>query len=403
MKNRNNTYLLILLLLISTLNICCKIEQKNSEVLHSFNGEDGDTPKGTMTLVNNILYGFTSTGGRHNKGVIFRMENSGRDFSVIYNFEEGENNGIGNEPHHDAMLYYNNVLYGVTVYGGLNNYGVIFKINTDGTGYSPVHVFKGGTDDGAQPHSGVLLINNSFYGMTAEGGKEGKGVIYKINPDGTDYSVLYSFHKSTGHNPHCRLTPGSDGQTLYGMTKTGGPGGLGLVFGFNISDSTYKTVHTFTKGKDNGNTSEHGFLTLSNNRLFGLTHYGGQHDKGTVFSVNQDSSDFKIIHSFADGSDDGYSPYGSLQLFDRYLYGTTQEGGENKRGTIFRISTDGKKYETLLSFDKPTTGEYPIDNVILNESGSELYCFGQEGGMYAATGKKKNGTIVKVDLHQSKK
>ena len=151
------------------------------------------------------------------------------------------------------------------------------------------------------------------------------------------------------------------------------------------------------------NTSEHGFLTLSNNRLYGLTHYGGQHDKGTVFSVNQDSSDFKIIHSFDDGSDDGFSPYGSLQIFNGILYGTTQEGGENKRGTIFRISTDGKKYETLLSFDKPTTGEYPIDNVILNDSGSELYCFGQEGGKYAETGKKKNGTIVKVDINKIKK
>ncbi len=403
MINRNKTYLLILLLFLSLINICCKTEQKNSEVLHSFSGEDGDTPKGTLTLVNNILYGYTSKGGKHNKGVIFKVDNSGSDFNVLYHFEEGDSNGTGNEPHHDAMLYYNNALYGVTVYGGINNYGVIFKINPDGSGYAPLHVFKGGTDDGAQPHSGVLQIDNVFYGLTAEGGKEGKGVIYKINPDGTDFKVLYSFHKSTGHNPHCRLTLGSDGKTLYGMTKTGGPGGLGLVFGYNISDTAYKTVHTFTKGKDNGNTAEHGFLTLSGDRLFGMTHYGGQHDKGTVFSVNQDSSDFKIIHSFDDGSDDGYSPYGSLILHNGYLFGTTQEGGKNKRGTIFRISTDGKKYETLLSFDKPTTGEYPIDNVTINDSGSELYCFGQEGGKYAETGKKKNGTIIKVGLHQTKK
>lgn len=402
MSNQIFRIILYLLFVINLLNFSCKPEQKNSYVLHSFNGSDGDTPKGTMTLVNNILYGFTSSGGKNNKGVIFKMENTGKDFSVIYNFEQGDNNGIGNEPHHDAMLNYNNTLYGVTVYGGINNNGVIFKINPDGSGYAPVHVFKGGIDDGAQPHSGVLEINNVFFGMTAEGGSEGKGVIYKINPDSSGFSVLYSFNKSTGHNPHGRLTLGSDGHTVFGMTKTGGPGGLGLVFSYDISNSTYKTVHTFTKGKDNGNTSEHGFVTLSNNKIFGMTHYGGEHDKGIIFSVNEDSSDFKIIHSFNDKSGEGYSPYGSLKLFDGYFYGTTQEGGENKRGSIFRISTDGKKYETILSYDKPTTGEYPIDNVILTNDGSELYSFGQEGGKFAETGKKKDGTIIKVELKNKK-
>lgn len=155
MSNQIFRIILYLLFVINLLNFSCKPEQKNSYVLHSFNGSDGDTPKGTMTLVNNILYGFTSSGGKNNKGVIFKMENTGKDFSVIYNFEQGDNNGIGNEPHHDAMLNYNNTLYGVTVYGGINNNGVIFKINPDGSGYAPVHVFKGGIYYGAQPHSGV--------------------------------------------------------------------------------------------------------------------------------------------------------------------------------------------------------------------------------------------------------
>lgn len=395
--------ILILTIALSVLVFSCKSEKNNTQVLHSFNGSDGDTPKGTMTLYNNFLYGFTSSGGKNNKGVIFKIVSSGKEYEVLYNFEEGDNNALGNEPHHDAMLFYNNAFYGVTVYGGNNNNGVIFRINPDGSGYTPVHIFKGGIDDGAQPHSGVLEINGVFYGMTAEGGNEGKGVIYKMKPDGTDFSVLYSFHKSTGHNPHGRLTLGSDGHTVFGMTKTGGSGGFGVVFGFDISDSAYKTIHTFKKGKDDANTTEHGFLTLSNNRLYGSTHYGGEHDKGTIFSVNQDSTDFKIIHSFDDKSDEGYSPYGSLILYDGHLYGTTQEGGENKRGTIFRISTDGKKYETLMSYDKPTTGEYPIDNVVISSPGTELFCYGQEGGKFAETGKKKNGTIIKVDLNNPKK
>lgn len=374
------------------------VQDKNVSVLHSFNGEDGDTPKGTMTLVNNMLYGYTSAGGSGGKGVIFKIDTSGNGYSVLYNFTDGEDNGMGNEPHHDAMLYYNNALYGAALYGGSGNNGVIFKINTDGSGYSPVHIFKAGVDDGAHPHSGVLAVNNVFYGATAEGGKDGRGVIYKMNPDGSDFSVLYSFIKSTGHNPHCRLTLGSDGHTLYGTTKTGGGDGEGVVYGFDLTSSKYTVLHTFQKNKDNGYTTEHGFITRSNNRLFGMTHYGGANDKGIIYSLNEDSSDFKIIHSFGSGEKDGESPYGSLQLSNGFLYGTTQAGGKDGRGTIFRIDTSGKKYEAILLFDKPTTGEYPIDNVIINNDGTQIFCYGQEGGEFAQTGKKKNGTIVKVEL-----
>lgn len=410
-KFRKAIFLCICLILFVSLQSCKAQKEKEKEkdkhsesdkdkatTLHSFNGTDGDTPKGTLTLVNDVLYGFTSGGGTNNKGVILKIDITGNNFNVLYNFEDGNDNGTGNEPHHDAMFYYDNVLYGVACYGGKDNNGVIFKINPDGTGYSPVHIFTGGTDDGAHPRSCVIVKDNVFYGATPEGGKEGRGVIYKMNPDGSDFTVMYSFNKSTGHNPHCRLVLGSDGQTVYGMTKSGGTGGVGVVFGFNISNSAYSVVHNFQKGSDNSYTPEHGFLTRVNNTLYGLTHYGGANDKGTVFSVNEDSSGYRVLHSFGSDPKDGFSPYGSLQLSNSFLYGTTQEGGKNNRGTIFKIETDGNNYETIFSFDKPTTGEYPIDNVTISDDGTALYCFGQEGGANAQTGAKKFGTIIKLDL-----
>lgn len=413
MSKLNKVLKIICLLVIGFSNIhCSKVQKshvkKNFEVLNSFIGTDGDIPKGTLTLVGNNLYGYTSGGGLYEKGVIFKVDTTGNNFLVLYNFTDGANNELGNEPHHDAMLYYNNTLYGATVYGGNNNYGVIFKINLDGTGYSPVHIFKGGVDDGAQPHSGVLAVDSFFYGTTAEGGLEGRGTIYKMKPDGTEFSVLSSFQKSTGHNPHCRLTLGSDGHTLYGTTKSGGADGVGVVFSFDLADSNasanYKMIHSFhKKDKKNGYTTEHGFVTRSNTKLYGLTHYGGEHDNGVIYSLNEDGSDFQIIHSFDSKTKDGFSPYGSLQLSNGFLYGTTQDGGENIRGTIFRIDTEGKNYKTILSFDKPTSGEYPIDNVIFNSSGTTLFCFGQEGGRNAQTGTKKYGTIIKMNLSDLKK
>ncbi|MBK8550953.1 MAG: hypothetical protein IPL53_07795 [Ignavibacteria bacterium] len=203
------------------------------------------------------------------------MDNTGKDYKVVYNFEDGADNGLGKESHHDAMLYYNNSLYGAALFGGIKNSGVIFKINPDGTGYSPIHIFKEGPDDGSQPHSGVIAVDNVFYGMTAEGGSGGKGTLYRMNTDGSDFAVLYSFLKETGHNGHGRLTLGSSGKTLFGITKSGGADDLGVIFSYDLPDSTYKVLHTFQKGSDNGNTTEHGFLTREGGTLFGMTKSGG--------------------------------------------------------------------------------------------------------------------------------
>ncbi|MEO6694692.1 MAG: choice-of-anchor tandem repeat GloVer-containing protein, partial [Ignavibacteria bacterium] len=385
----------ILISILSGLN--CSKSEKYSPVIFSFNGNNGATPKGTMTLSpDNTLFGYTSAGGKNGKGVIFKMKNDGKDYSVIYNFEEGSDNGLGKEPHHDQMLYFDGAFYGSALYGGSQNNGVIFKINLDGSGYAPIHIFKGGDSDGAQSHSGVISGGQILYGMTALGGTQGHGTIYKIDPDGNNFSVIYSFHKSSGHEPHGRLTLGSDGHTLYGITKSGGDNDVGVVFSFDINNSVYIALHTFQKGiKEDGYTSEHGYLAMDNNILFGLTQYGGVNDKGTIFSLKTDGSDYKLLHSFGSDSKDGKSPFGSLKMLNGFLYGTTQDGGENDRGTVFKIQLDGKDHEILYSFDCSTSGEYPIDNVTFSNSKSDLYCFSQQGGENDPDGKKNFGTIIK--------
>jgi uncharacterized repeat protein (TIGR03803 family) len=382
-------------------NLYCGNSKKKSIAIHSFDGTAGATPKGTLTLVNNKLYGYTSGGGKNGKGVIFMMDDTGKNFKVVYDFVDGADNGLGNESHHDALYYYDSALYGAALYGGIKDNGVIFRINPDGTGYKPIHIFEGGPDDGAHPHSGVIAVDSFFYGMTAEGGSGHKGTIYKMKPDGSEYSILYSFQKETGHNPHARLTLGTDGHTLFGIARTGGTDNLGVIFSYDLSDSNYKVLHNFQKDKKNGYTPEHGYLTLADNKLFGMTKYGGEKDKGVIYSINQDGSDFKIIHSFKPEDKDGKSPFGSLYYSNGFLYGTTQEGGENDKGTIFRISPNGRIYEIIHSFDVETSGEYPIDNVILNDEGTVFFCYGQQGGEHDQTGKKEYGTIVRIDEDNS--
>src|SRR3972149_6433582 len=75
----------------------------------------------------------------------------------------------------ESLISDGTFLYGMTHQGGTSNFGTIFKIMPDGSGYSNLHNFIGYPTDGAWP-LGSLIANDSFlYGMTQSGGINGDG------------------------------------------------------------------------------------------------------------------------------------------------------------------------------------------------------------------------------------
>jgi uncharacterized repeat protein (TIGR03803 family) len=377
--------------------------QYTFNVLHSFNGTDGATGKGSLVLYGNSLYGYTSAGGANISGTIFKINLDGSGFQVLYSFTGGINNYMGNEPHHDAMLIYNSKLYGNALYGGYSDYGVLFKIDTNGVNYDTIKTFYLSTQNCSNPHSGLVYKNPYFYGIAEGGGTNGIGAIFRIKPDGTDFSLIYSFSQSTGYEPHGRLTFNSDSTIVYGTTKLGGTVDSGVVFRFNLNSSQYDTIYVFRYGTNRAVYSEHGYLTYLNDTLYGLTRYGGSAYKGAVFAICQNGTGYRLLHSFGTITSDGYYPYGSLTYSNGYLYGTTRIGGANNYGTIFRIKTDGTSYDTLKSLSVATNGGKPIDNITFNSSGSVLYGITQVGGANDPTGTLSYGTIFSITLSVSVK
>ena len=58
-------------------------------------------------------------------------------------------------------------LYGTTQNGG-NGAGVIFAVNTDGTGYTNLYSFNAaGGGDGHNPYAGLVLSGSTLYGTTS--------------------------------------------------------------------------------------------------------------------------------------------------------------------------------------------------------------------------------------------
>ena len=377
---------------------------------------DGGVPKGSLTYVNGLLFGRTTTTiatmptpastpvGSY--GVIFHFDpnNVASTYSIDHVFAGGDLDD-GDNPRHDAMTPLNGLLYGTTLEGGTHNNGIIFSIGQDGTDYQVLLSLHNSIGD--ESHSCFVVGQNGIlYGMTASGGDNGEGVIFSFNPatptptptatptaTPANFQTLFSFAcaSSTGKEPHGRLTLDPNLTILYGMTRKGGDHDLGVVFKFDTSDNTYSELHDFAGGDDDGATSDHGYVVQSGDHLYGMTTNGGHHDDGVLFRIKTDGSSFDLLHKFGETHHDGKNPYGSLLLVGNKLYGTTANGGDNDLGTVFVINTDGNNYQRLYSFSGQTNnddGSKPIDNVILVNGW--LYGMTTEGG---ANGQ---GTVFKV-------
>ncbi|MGB6675364.1 MAG: choice-of-anchor tandem repeat GloVer-containing protein, partial [Terriglobales bacterium] len=71
--------------------------------------------------------------------------------------------------------------------------------------------------------------------------------------------------------------------------------------------------------------------------MYGTTLNGGEHYAGVVFKLTPEGKE-TVLFGFS-GIADGASPEGGL-VFDQKgnLYGTTQEGGEDVAGVVFKIT-----------------------------------------------------------------
>jgi len=106
-------------------------------------------------------------------------------FTVVHEFQGGPEDGSQS---HGSLTVAGETLVGHSYLGGANNLGAIFQINTDGTGLRLVHSFAGGPSDGAGPrHDSILLSGSTLFGTTAAGGARNIGTIYRLEIDGAGF------------------------------------------------------------------------------------------------------------------------------------------------------------------------------------------------------------------------
>jgi uncharacterized repeat protein (TIGR03803 family) len=255
-------------------------------VMHAFaaGASDGEGPLGTLALSGSTLYGMTTQGGTANLGTAFSINTDNTGFGVIHSFTGPP--GDGNLPSYSALAVSGSTLYGMTIGGGAADQGAVFKMGLDGSNFSLLHSFTPATGDGGSPAGSLTLLGSTLYGTTRQGGSGGAGTVFEINTDGSNYNVLHNFTGQAGGDgahPDGALLTLIAGR-LYGTTDGGGTANLGTIFGMNLDGTAYNVMHSFLGGTADG-AGPQGDLTLVGNTLYGMTGSGGANNFGTVFSI----------------------------------------------------------------------------------------------------------------------
>ncbi|MGA2175008.1 MAG: choice-of-anchor tandem repeat GloVer-containing protein [Verrucomicrobiota bacterium] len=278
-----------------------------------------------------------------------------QSYNILHNF--GATYQDGYAPLTDLVLG-GNTLYGTTASGGTNGNGTIFKINTDGSGYGIIRSLT----NSPSPEGGMVIIGNTLYGTTCTGGSANNGNIFKINTDGSGYFEMHSFSatvptiwgtNSDGNRPQADLV--TDGNTLYGTADYGGANGNGTIFKINTDGSGFTVIKSFSatflgtnnvsgnpllSGTNTDGAHPTGGLVLDGSALYGTTYHGGT-SNGVVFAMQTDGSNYTVLKYFSGISgigtnSDGAAPVAGLTLNGDMLYGVTVGGGAGACGNIFK-------------------------------------------------------------------
>lgn len=296
-------------------------------------------------------------------------------FCNIYDFGSALGSRHDGAGPHAPLVELNGDLYGTTTYGGRYERGTVFKVTTSGK-ETVLYSFHG-PPDGENPAAGLLAVNGKLYGISA-GGDGIFGAVFEVTTSGTE-RVLYRFTEGHGVYPTGSLI--SVKGTLYGTASSGGPHnrGDGIVFALSKTGEE-RVVYEFP------HITPSGGVIYAKGNLYGTVSPGpGSNCCGYVFELSLSGTE-RVLYEFK-GPPHGAFPSGGVIYQNGDLYGTTEGGGANGWGAVFKVNAKTGRGRILYSFQKGITGTRPSGLLALD---GVLYGTTSEGGEYGG------GTIFAV-------
>ena len=237
--------------------------------VHDFDCVDGNQPSGRVVTQDGFFYGTTGVGGNPAAGTFYRMSTAGdvtvlREVPQNFSNEAGIYSGLSPGPGNEFYGYERGVFRGRFVWRRIQDRHGRQLLNpphvrgrrgrvrgdvpllrsspqtepcterlpevasmtsvrshpiTPQGDYSVVHAFDG---EAATPYAGLVLgKNGNLYGTTVNGGLDGYGTVFELEPSG-EFRVIYQFSGVNDFSyPQGGLVETAPG-TFYGTTGAGG-------------------------------------------------------------------------------------------------------------------------------------------------------------------------------------
>ncbi len=370
----------------SVSNVAVTCAAGTESVLAALGGAGANLNGVPLLASNGDLYVGAASGGANTLGAIVQITPAGK-VSDLYSFGSGQPDG--SNPYAVLTQGPNGDLYGVTAsggYGGGAGDGTAFELTLGGS-EKVLHFFSGGTTDGINPTSPLLLASDgNFYGVTISGGTYGGGTLYRISPTGV-YTLLYSFAAATAGgplaSPQGALIQASNGE-LVGTCLQGGAGDYGGVFTFDPKTD----IRTDLAQAGNAFPGpQYGVIQASDGNFYGLASNQGASE---LFQVTPTGT-ASVVYSFNSNASGALSSaVGPLvQASDGDLYGVASLGGTSGGGAVFRFDPATGTLTTVDAFSSATGS---VDFELSNGLG-----LGSNGWLYGTFNLPTPGGLFAID------
>ena len=346
----------------------------------AFNNSIGSGPLGSLVFHGGKFYGMTENGGGQAQGTIFEWDPTSNIYTKKIDFTDNAVDGYNGYRPAGNLAMSGGKFYGMTAYGGANDKGVIFEWDPVANTFTKKIDFTG--VNGSRPFGNLVLNGGVFYGMTTLGGNNDKGVIFKWDPVANTYTKKIDFDGSNGSSPYGNLTL-EDG-IFIAMAQRGGINDDGVIFEWDPSSNAYTKKYDFD---DTNGYWPSGDLTLKNGKYYGMTFRGGIADAGVIFEWDPVMSLFTKMNDL--NTANGKYPQGSLALFNGKFYGMTNQGGGYGKGVIFEWDQSSNVYGKKVDLNDVGKG--------INPTGSLKPATGKLYGMTNLGGSNNMGVIFEWD------
>ena len=368
-------------------------ENGNTSLVTSLVRVAGNVPTGSLCKASNgKLYGMASGEIMNVGGVLFEFDPVAVKYTKKFSFFEDPYTSFG--PSGSLMQAQNGMLYGISRYGGSTGLGVIFEFDPATNVYTRkinLDSLKGCIFNGPLVQAG----NGMIYGVTADGGANGCGVLFEWDPVNNIYNKLLDFNKTeNGSDMQGSLTVADNGK-LYGLTPSGGLNDMGVLFEWDPSTDAFAKKIDFNGG-EYGSKPVGTLVESGNGKLYGVTSGGGVHGFGVLFEWDPYHDIFTKKFDF-DSTEFGRHPFISLvEMESGILVGMTYGSGTGNHRILFEWDPSTDSF--LGKNDLTSEFAYRIQGTLVQAGNGKFYGLSPHGGFstgYPAY--QSNGFLFELD------